>query len=66
MIRKRRLRLILILAGLLLFFYGLFVAIVSCERTGLELVYRLITGIFITLVGIGLTYLGFKIKESKK
>jgi len=66
MIRKRRLRLILILAGLLLFFYGLFVAIVSFERTGLELVYRLTTGIFLTLVGIGLAYLGFKIKESKK
>jgi hypothetical protein len=66
MTRKRRLRLILILAGLLLFFYGLFVSIVSFERTGLELIYRLITGIFITLVGIGLAYLGSKIKESRK
>jgi hypothetical protein len=62
MTRKRRLRLILILTGILLVLYGLFVSKVSFERTGLELVYRLITGIFITLVGIGLGFFGFKMK----
>lgn len=66
MTRKRRLSLILIIAGIILIAYGLIIAIVSFDLSGLELVYRLIVGIFITMIGIGLGYLGFKIKQSKK
>jgi hypothetical protein len=66
MTRKRRLSLILIIAGIILIVYGLIIAIVSFDLSGLELVYRLIVGIFITMIGIGLGCLGFKIKQSKK
>ena len=66
MTRKRKLRLILIITGLLLIVYGMIIAVDSFDQSGLGLVYRLITGIFIIIVAIGLVYLGFKIKETKK
>ena len=66
MTRKRKLRLILIFTGLILIVYGMIIAVDSLDESSLSLVYRLITGIFIIIVAIGLVYLGFKIKETKK
>ena len=42
------------------------VAVDSFDQSGLSLVYRLITGIFIVIVGIGLIYFGFMFKETRK
>jgi hypothetical protein len=66
MTRKRKLRLIIIFTGLILIVYGMIIAVDSLDESGLSLVYRLITGIFIIIVAIGLVYLGFKIKVTKK
>lgn len=66
MTRKRKLSLILIFIGLILIVYGMIIAVDSFDQSGLSLVYRLITGVFIIIVAIGLVYLGFKIKETKK
>lgn len=67
MTRKRRLRLIFIFIGLILIIYGMIVAVDSFNQSIiLSFVFRLITGIFITIAGIGLIYLGIKIKQAKK
>ena len=66
MTRKRKLRLILIFTGLILIVYGMIIAVDSFDQPTLSLVYRLITGIFIIIVAIGLVYLGLSIKQTKK
>jgi len=63
---RKRLRLILIFTGSIMFVYGMLVAVDSFDQSGLSLVYRLITGIFIVIVGIGLIYFGFMFKETRK
>ena len=42
------------------------VAVDSFDQSGLSLVYRLVTGVFIVIVGIGLIYLGFIFKETRR